>query len=64
MRISTAQHPGETVTTVELDETVEVAADGGYLRLWEAGKEIRLGPLTAEQAATLADDLGYLEAEV
>ncbi len=44
---------------VRITGDVEVGTLGGCLRFWVAGREVRIGPLTPEQAGKLADDLGY-----
>jgi hypothetical protein len=44
---------------VRITKDVEVGTLDGYLRFWVAGREVRVGPLTPEQAEKLADDLGY-----
>jgi hypothetical protein len=37
-----------------------VAAIDGWIHLWDGKREVRLGPLTTEQAEPLSDDLvGY-----
>ncbi|MCC6420797.1 MAG: hypothetical protein IT429_21390, partial [Gemmataceae bacterium] len=38
---------------------VEVGARDGWLCFWLAGREVRVGPLTPEQAEKLAEDLAY-----
>lgn len=47
------------LTDIRITSDVEVGTLDGYLRFWVAGREIRIGPLTPEQAEKLADDLGY-----
>jgi hypothetical protein len=47
------------LTDIRITRDVEVGTLDGYLRFWVAGREIRIGPLTPEQAEQLADDLGY-----
>lgn len=47
------------VTRVKIDGGVEVATRDGWLCFWVAGREVQVGPLTAEQAEKLSDDLGY-----
>jgi hypothetical protein len=47
------------VTTVRISEQVEVGTIDGWLCFWTAGHEVRIGPLTADQAEKLAEDLGY-----
>lgn len=50
-------------TEVRIKPTVNVGAVGGWLRFWVAGREVRIGPLTAEQAEKLSEDLLDLTAE-
>jgi hypothetical protein len=52
---STATH----VTEVRIRGNVEVATIDGYLSFWTAGREVRIGPVTPEQAEKLCEDLGY-----
>ena len=47
------------LTDVRITSDVEVGTLDGYLRFWVAGREVRIGPLSPEQAEKLADDLGY-----
>lgn len=47
------------VTEVRIRDNVEVASIDGYLCFWTAGREVRVGPLSPEQAEKLAEDLGY-----
>jgi len=47
------------LTDVRITRDVEVGTLDGYLRFWVAGREVRVGPLSPEQAQKLADDLGY-----
>jgi hypothetical protein len=47
------------VTRIKIDEKVNVATSDGWLCFWVAGREVRIGPLTPEQAEHLADDLAY-----
>jgi hypothetical protein len=47
------------VTRVRVGKKVEVAARDGWLYFWTAGEEIRIGPITPEQAEKLSEDLGY-----
>lgn len=53
------KHTGCQVTTVRLGSEVEVGARDGWLCFWLAGREVRVGPLTPEQAEKLAEDLAY-----
>jgi hypothetical protein len=56
-------HTEETVegriTEIRLTGGVDVAARDGWLCFWTAGREVRIGPLTADQAEKLSEDLGY-----
>ena len=47
------------LTDVRITKNVEVGTLDGYLRFWVAGREVRIGPLSPEQAEKLADDLSY-----
>lgn len=47
------------VTDVRIRANVEVATIDGYLTFWTDGREVRVGPLTPEQAEKLSEDLGY-----
>lgn len=48
-----------SATEVLIRPNVEVAVREGFLCFWTDGREVRVGPLTADQAEKLADDLGY-----
>ena len=50
---------GTRTTDVRLHDQVEVATRDGWLCFWTAGREVRVGPLTPDQAQKLADDLDY-----
>ena len=47
------------VTDIRVSPAVEVGTIDGYLCFWTQGREIRIGPLTPDQAEKLAEDLGY-----
>jgi len=47
------------VTEIRIRADVEVATIDGYICFWTAGREVRIGPVTPEQAEKLSDDLGY-----
>jgi hypothetical protein len=47
------------VTEIRIRDNVEVATIDGYICFWIAGREVRIGPITPEQAEKLSDDLGY-----
>jgi hypothetical protein len=61
IRVRTADEKGGgcRTTKIKIDGTVEVATRDGWLCFWTAGREIRIGPLTPEQAENLCEDLGY-----
>ncbi len=59
IRIRTEETPGCHVTDVQIGDKVEVAVLDGFLTFWTAGREVRVGPLTPDQAEKLAEDLGY-----
>jgi hypothetical protein len=47
------------VTDIRITGEVEVGTRDGFLCFWVAGREVRIGPLTADQAEKLAEDLEY-----
>jgi hypothetical protein len=47
------------VTSVRISGDVEVGTRDRWLCFWVAGREVRVGPLSAEQAEKLAEDLEY-----
>jgi len=47
------------VTDVRITGAVEVGTRDGWLCFWVAGREVRIGPLTTDQAEKLAEDLEY-----
>ena len=46
-------------SVVRIDGEVEVGTREGWLCFWVAGREVRVGPLSADQAEKLAEDLEY-----
>ena len=46
-------------TDIRITPTVEVGTIDSCLCFWTQGREIRIGPLTPDQAEKLAEDLGY-----
>jgi hypothetical protein len=58
-RMTTTKEPGWQTTSVPIDGRIEVGTEDGWLCFWTAGRELRIGPLTPEQAEKLAEDLGY-----
>jgi len=50
---------GVVLTTIRLNGEVEAASVDGWLCFWVAGREVRVGPLTPDQAEKLSEDLGY-----
>jgi hypothetical protein len=49
-----------TVTRIEISEHVGIATEDRWIHLWDThGREVRIRPLTVEQAEALAEDLGY-----
>jgi len=46
-------------TDIRITPAVDVGTIDGCLCFWTQGREIRIGPLTPEQAEKLAEDLGY-----
>jgi hypothetical protein len=55
----TVQETGCEVTQVRINGRVDVGTRDGWLCFWTAGREVRVGPLTPEQAEKLSEDLGY-----
>jgi hypothetical protein len=53
------REPGCDVTRVRINGRVEVGTRDGWLCFWTAGREVRVGPLTPEQAEKLSEDLTY-----
>ena len=47
------------VTSIRISGEVEVGTRDRCLCFWVAGREVRIGPLTADQAEKLAEDLEY-----
>jgi hypothetical protein len=50
---------GCRVTQVRIGPQVEVATRDGWICFWVAGREVRIGPVTPEQAESLVEDLEY-----
>ncbi len=59
IQIHSHKTPGCRVTRIKINHRVDVGTIDGYLCFWTAGREIRIGPLTPEQAEKLSEDLGY-----
>jgi hypothetical protein len=59
IRIHSKQTPGCRVTRIKSNRKVDVRSIDGYSCFWTAGREIRVGPRTPEQAEKLSEDLGY-----
>lgn len=57
--VKTVEEPGCQVVRVRITPATEVAAREGYVCFWTGGREVRVGPLTPDQAEKLAEDLGY-----
>jgi hypothetical protein len=47
------------VTRVRVNGRVDVGTLDRWLIFWTAGREVRVGPLTRDQAEKLAEDLVY-----
>jgi hypothetical protein len=47
------------VTRVRINGRVDVGTLDRWLIFWMAGREVRVGPLTRDQAEKLAEDLAY-----
>jgi hypothetical protein len=50
---------GCRTTRVRINRKVEVGTQDRWLCFWTDGREVRVGPLSADQAEKLAEDLGY-----
>ena len=59
IQIHSQKTSGCRVTRVRINRKVDVGTIDGFLCFWTAGREIRVGPLTPEQAEKLSEDLGY-----
>jgi hypothetical protein len=59
LRIRNVNEKGCASTVVRINRHVEVGTRDGYVCFWVAGREVRVGPLSAEQAEKLSEDLGY-----
>ncbi len=57
--VTETQQEGVKVVRVALHPGADVCSEGGCIVIWGAGLEVRVGPLTPEQAEQLSDDLGY-----
>jgi hypothetical protein len=53
------QTAGTMLTVIGVTENVEVGVFDKWIHVWDGKREVRLGPLTADQAEQLSDDLGY-----
>jgi hypothetical protein len=51
--------PEGRITQIRISGAIDVAARDHWICLWTAGREVRIGPLTPEQAEKLSEDLGY-----
>ena len=59
LKIRELDEHGDQVTEVKIGPAVDVGVRDGYLCFWTAGREVRVGPLSPEQAELLCEDLGY-----
>ncbi|MBY0528368.1 MAG: hypothetical protein K2R98_33565 [Gemmataceae bacterium] len=59
MEIKTGDDSGCHMTTVKIHGSVEIGVTDSWLYFWVAGQEVRIGPLTADQAEKLSEDLAY-----
>jgi hypothetical protein len=57
--VNTLEEPGCQLTRIKISGDIEVASRDGWLCFWTAGREVRVGPLTPDQAEKFAEDLGY-----
>ncbi len=58
-RFHTEDTPEGRVTEIRIKSEVDLTTRDGWICFWSAGREVRIGPLTADQAEKLAEDLGY-----
>ncbi len=59
VRVRTVAEKGCQTTSIKINGTVEVGTRDGWICFWTAGREVRIGPLTPQQAEDLCEDLGY-----
>jgi hypothetical protein len=57
--ITESQEGHVLVTTVEINEHVGLTTEDRYIHVSGGGREMRIGPLSVEQAEGLCEDLGY-----
>lgn len=58
LRVSFLKEEGCLVTSIRIDEHIDVRAEDRSLCFWCEGREVR-GPLSKEQCEKLSEDLGY-----
>lgn len=49
----------DRATLVRITPKVSVATIDRWIHVWDGKQEVRVGPLTPDQAEKLAEDLGY-----
>ncbi len=59
IRVQQTEQEDGRVVRVHLHPGAEVTAEGGWLVLFDQAQEVRVGPLTSEDAGKLSEDLGY-----
>ncbi len=59
IRVQETQHEDGRVVRVCLHPGAEVTTEDRHLVMFDGTLEVRVGPLTPEQALKLSEDLGY-----
>ena len=59
IQVKSIEEPGCRVTKIKISAAVDVGTRTGWICLWTDGREVRIGPLTPDQADKLSDDLAY-----
>jgi hypothetical protein len=60
IRVTTTVNEADwPVTRVRVNGRVDVGTLDRWLIFWTAGREVRVGPLSRDQAEKLAEDLAY-----
>ncbi len=63
IRIQETEQEDGKVVRIHLHPGAEVTTEGGWLVAFDGTQEVRVGPLTPEQALKLSEDLGYVAVE-
>ena len=53
------QDKEQHLTRIRINSTVDVGTVDGWICFWVAGREVKIGPVTPDQAEKLSEDLGY-----